>query len=161
MPKLSDFITAGTWTLMLGFADSMLIACSAETPDEAGDEAETNETGEPGDGDPGDGDGDRGDGDGDTGDADPYNPHTCERPSQVLGYPGLEGAFCSPPCTMDEDCPAGPIETDASCALADDGPNAELCALLCVPTNDACPNGSTCKELPENPGTGLCTYPWP
>jgi hypothetical protein len=167
MPKHSKLATAGALTFM-GFAG--LLGCNAETPDEAGEEGETNETGESGDGDTGDGDGDAGDGDGDTGDgdgdtgdgdADPYDPHTCSDPSQLLGYPGLRGAFCSPLCMMDDDCPPGPAGTEASCALADEGPNAELCVLICDPANDSCPNASSCEELPENPDTGLCTYPYP
>jgi hypothetical protein len=167
MPSLSELITAGTLILIIGFTESMFMGCNAETTDEVGGDAETNETSGTGDGDgdgdtgDGDGDGDTGDGDGDTGNADPYDPHACRDPSKVQGYPGLEGAFCSPPCTVNEDCPPGPAETDASCALADDGPNAELCVLICDPINDTCPNDSTCTVLPENPDTGLCTYPWP
>jgi hypothetical protein len=156
MSKLSEFITMGTWTLMIGFAAPMLMACNAETTDEAGGETGMSETG-----DSGDGDGDSGDGDGDSGNDDPYDPHACESPSQVLGYPGLEGAFCSSPCAVDEDCPPGPAETAPSCALADDRPTAELCVLICDPTNDTCPNTATCMEIPDNPDTGLCTYPWP
>jgi hypothetical protein len=147
----------------LGPALAGLLGCTAETPDETGGEAETNETGEEETSETGEGDGDPGDGDGDTGDgdADPYDPHTCTSPSQLLGYPGIRGAFCSAPCMVDDDCPPGPAGTDASCALADDGPNAELCVLICDPANDACPNASSCAVIPENPDTGLCAYPYP
>jgi hypothetical protein len=107
----------------------------------------------------GDGDGDPSTGDGDPGD-DPWNPETCMRPSVALGVGGIEGAFCSAPCTDDTDCPAAPPQTFAACALITmDGGDPEFCALVCMPGSTGCPSGSTCKEIPNQPDVGLCTYP--
>jgi hypothetical protein len=107
----------------------------------------------------GDGDGDPTTGDGD-GDGDPYNPAGCMMPSTLVGVNGLEGELCSPPCVADNDCPAGPVGTNGACALILDGAmNPSNCVLVCDPLNDACPPGSTCKDVPDQPGLGLCTYP--
>jgi hypothetical protein len=103
-----------------------------------------------------------GDGDGDPG-GDPYDPATCAAPSMVLMVGELPGNFCSAPCMNNSaDCPAGPVGTQAACALTTmQGADPSFCALVCSPAMDACPAGSSCKDLmdPMNPGVGLCTYP--
>ena len=110
----------------------------------------------------GGGDGD-GDGDGDPGE-DPWNPATCAAPSQVLMVGNLPGNFCAAPCANNSaDCPPGPdMGTAGQCALTTMmGADPSFCALVCQVANDACPAGSSCKDLmdPMNPGLGLCTYP--
>ena len=128
--------------------------------------------GDPGDGDPtGDGDGDpgdgdpSGDGDGDPMGGDPYNLMGCMAPSQALTLMGVEGAWCAPPCMANNaDCPAGPQGTMAVCGIvspmAPDMMMPDSCVLLCDMMNDACPTGSTCKEVPDQmQPLFVCTYP--
>jgi hypothetical protein len=100
----------------------------------------------------------------DTGGSDPWDPAMCMEPSAVLMVGDLPGNFCSAPCegSMDPSCPAGPDGTFAQCALTTmAGAEPTFCALICMVAQDACPVGSTCKDLmdPMNPGIGLCTYP--
>ena len=88
---------------------------------------------------------------------DPYDPATCD--GDPLGVGGIEGAFCSPTCTMSSDCPAGPMGTQAQCVLTTMmGQPPTNCALICQVDNDMCPEGSTCKDLMMM-GAGICTYP--
>jgi hypothetical protein len=106
-----------------------------------------------------------GDGDGDTGttgdgDGDPWDPATCAMPSVEVSITDLEGSLCSAPCTVDADCPAGPVGTNPACALIFDGDvDPSQCALICDPLNDACSPGSSCKAIPDQPDVGICTYP--
>jgi hypothetical protein len=110
------------------------------------------------------GDGD-GDGDGDPGgECNTYDPNMCAPPGALLMVADVEGNFCSCPCATNEDCPMGPAGTTPGCVLGMMGgmtPN--LCGLICTPAmgmmDDDCPEGSTCKEVPSQPGVGLCTYP--
>lgn len=96
----------------------------------------------------------------DTGGDDAWDPNNCQPPSQPLMVGEIEGAFCSAPCTDSVDCPAGPPGTNPQCALVTmEGGDPEFCALVCMPGMDACPAGSTCKDVPNQPGVGLCTYP--
>ena len=117
-----------------------------------------------GDGDPGDGD-PSGDGDGDPMGGDPYNLMGCMAPSQALTLMGVEGAWCAPPCMANNaDCPAGPQGTMAVCGIvspsAPDMMMPDSCVLLCDMMNDACPTGSTCKEVPDQmQPLFVCTYP--
>jgi hypothetical protein len=107
----------------------------------------------------GDGDGDPSTGDGDPAPS-PWNPATCEPPAVPIEVGGIAGAFCSMPCVDDIDCQAAPPGTQAACALLTmEGADPEFCALICSPTSDACPAGSSCKEVPGQPRIGLCTYP--
>jgi hypothetical protein len=106
----------------------------------------------------GDGDGD-GDPTGD-GDGDPWDPNTCMEPSIPVTINGLTGDVCSPPCSVDADCPPGPVGTNPQCALIlDMAMDPSNCALVCDPVNDGCPVGASCKEIVDQPGVGICTYP--
>jgi hypothetical protein len=107
----------------------------------------------------GDGDGD-GDPTGD-GDGDPWDPSTCVMPSIIAGVADIMGEFCSAPCVADLDCPPGPVGTDAACLLLLDPMDVDPsgCVLICDPVSDACPAGSSCKDVPDQPGIGVCTYP--
>jgi hypothetical protein len=106
----------------------------------------------------GDGDGD-GDSSGD-GDGDPWDPNTCVEPSIPVTINGITGDVCSAPCAVDADCPPGPVGTNPACALIlDMAVDPTNCALVCDPLNDACPVGASCKEIVDQPGVGICTYP--
>jgi hypothetical protein len=105
----------------------------------------------------GDGDGDNSTGDGD---GDPWDPDACVDPSIPVTINGIEGSLCSAPCAVDGDCPAGPPGTQPACALIlDMAVDPTNCALICDPVNDTCPVGSSCKDVPNQPGVGICTYP--
>jgi hypothetical protein len=108
----------------------------------------------------GDGDGD-GDGDPTTGGgADPWNPNMCAMPSIPVTITGITGETCSAPCAADPDCPAGPVGTTPSCLLVLEGMmDPDHCVLVCTPGNDTCSAGATCKDVPNQPGVGVCTYP--
>jgi hypothetical protein len=108
----------------------------------------------------GGGDGD-GDGDGDTGgDCNTYDPMMCAPPGALLMVGDIEGNFCSCPCATNADCPMGPQGTTGACALSTMGGEPEFCALVCTPGGmDVCPAGSSCKDVPNQMGVGLCTYP--
>lgn len=92
---------------------------------------------------------------------DPWDPNTCAPPAQPLMVGGIDGAFCSNPCMADVDCPAGPVGTTPACALSVEmGADPSFCALVCpFGMAEVCPGGATCKEVPGQPGVGLCTYP--
>lgn len=92
---------------------------------------------------------------------DPWDPNVCQPPAQPLMVGGIDGAFCSAPCTGDVDCPAGPVGTTPACALTVEmGADPSFCALVCpFGMAEVCPAGATCKEVPNQPGVGLCTYP--
>lgn len=109
----------------------------------------------------GDGDGDPTTGDPTTGGGnDPWDPNNCGAPSMLVSITDIEGSLCSAPCASDIDCPAGPGGTNPACALVLEGamdPN--QCALLCDPLSDTCSPGATCKDVPGQPGLGICTYP--
>lgn len=92
-----------------------------------------------------------------------YDPEECEAPSDILEVEQVPGSFCSAPCVLDEDCPETNSNADPACVIATMGdgiPN--QCALLCYPEPDAddpCPDGSSCKPIPQQPNLGVCTYP--
>jgi hypothetical protein len=107
-----------------------------------------------------------GDGDGDPttttgGGADPWDPNMCVMPSIPVSITGITGDLCSAPCVADLDCPAGPVGSDPACLLVLDGMvDPDHCVLICVPgNNNTCFPGSTCKDVPMQPGVGVCTYP--
>jgi hypothetical protein len=104
-----------------------------------------------------------GDGDGDPttgGDGDPWDPNTCMDPSVPVTITGITGEVCSAPCAVDGDCPAGPVGTTPACALIlDMAVDPTNCALICDPANDTCSVGASCKDVPMQPGVGICTYP--
>jgi hypothetical protein len=105
----------------------------------------------------GGGDGD-GDGDGDS-ECNSYDPMMCMG-GQVLSVMGIEGMFCGCPCTTNADCPMGPPNTMGGCVLsAGGGMTPTNCGLICMSGSMDCPEGSTCKDVPNQPGVGLCTYP--
>ncbi|PRQ03434.1 hypothetical protein ENSA5_15950 [Enhygromyxa salina] len=92
----------------------------------------------------------------------PYDPEECEAPSKILSVQGVDGEFCATPCVAeseDEDCPGGPSGTTASCAIASSGGDPDFCTLICMSGSEGCPEGSTCKDIPNQPGFGLCTFP--
>jgi hypothetical protein len=93
------------------------------------------------------------------GTAEPYDPNACEAPSEILHVELLDGSFCSAPCIADDECPEGPFGTTQACSISTDGDEPNFCALICDPTDAACPMGSSCKEIPQQAGFGLCTYP--
>jgi len=98
-----------------------------------------------------------------TGMADPgaYDPEACEAPGEILTVEDIDGEFCSYPCVADEECPDGPSGTTGSCSISTVGGEPNHCALLCDPTpeGEGCPDGGTCKPVPQQPVYGLCTYP--
>ncbi|KIG19343.1 hypothetical protein DB30_03899 [Enhygromyxa salina] len=93
------------------------------------------------------------------GTAEPYDPEACEAPSEILSVEKIAGDFCSAPCVDSEECPSGPPGTTPACAIATEGAVPNFCALICTPESEDCPAGSTCKVIPQQPNTGLCTYP--
>ena len=97
-----------------------------------------------------------------SGSANAYDPENCEAPSEILGVEQIEGEFCATPCTpetQEDDCPGGPAGTNASCSISTVGGVPNFCTLICVPDSESCPMGSTCKAIPQQPNTGICTYP--
>jgi hypothetical protein len=102
-----------------------------------------------------------GDGDGAPGACESsWDPAMCTDGAIPIGVQGIEGGFCACTCASDADCPVADPGTQSGCVLSD-GMGGMFCALICDPANDACPAGSTCKDLmdPNNPGLGLCTFP--
>jgi hypothetical protein len=93
------------------------------------------------------------------GTAEPYDPAGCEAPSEILHVEMLDGEFCAAPCIGDDECPEGPPGTTQACSISTDGEAPNFCGLICDPTDSACPEGSSCKEIPQQAGFGLCTYP--
>jgi hypothetical protein len=93
------------------------------------------------------------------GSTEPYDPEDCEAPSEILSVEFVEGEFCSAPCVESEECPAGPPGTTSGCVIATMGAVPNFCALICTPGSEDCPMGSTCKVIPMQPNTGLCTFP--
>jgi hypothetical protein len=93
------------------------------------------------------------------GPAEPYDPASCEAPSEILHVELLDGEFCATPCIADDECPEGPPGTTQACSISTDGEAPNFCGLICDPTDSACPEGSSCKEIPQQAGFGLCTYP--
>ena len=94
-------------------------------------------------------------------DPDLYDPEECEAPSKILDVEDIAGQFCSAPCVLEEDCPVSASGADPACTISTVGGEPDHCALLCTPTPDGeqCPEGSTCKAIPQQPNFGLCTYP--
>ena len=90
-----------------------------------------------------------------------YDPEACESPSEILNVEDVDGQFCSLPCVIDDDCPEGPSGTTQACTISTIGGEPNHCVLLCEPSPDgeSCPEGSTCKAVPQQPNFGLCTYP--
>ncbi|WAS94853.1 hypothetical protein [Nannocystis punicea] len=84
----------------------------------------------------------------------------CPAGSDCLMLMGLDGNFCSPMCDG-MTCPATGVDAMGVCALAMGMGDPTYCAALCPPGNDAaCPEGTTCKEVPDQPNpVGICTAP--
>jgi C1A family cysteine protease len=84
----------------------------------------------------------------------------CRSDEVDITIQGIQGAVCSPACTMGifcpSDIPAG-VTAAPQCALQDSSTQKKYCALICSPSsNDAqCGTNASCKSIS---GTGLCTY---
>jgi len=84
----------------------------------------------------------------------------CRSDEVDITIQGIQGAVCSPACTMGifcpSDVPAG-VTAAPQCALQDSSTQKKYCALICSPSsNDAqCGTNASCKSIS---GTGLCTY---
>jgi hypothetical protein len=131
---------------------------SSESEGGDGDSGTTGDTdgGTSGDGDAG------GDGDGDCaayGDPSETMNMCCEGET-ALSIMGIDGAFCSPGCTSNADCPASG-DLDVQCVLGPTDGAAENCAVICMVggDNSDCPSGSTCKDIMQGGNVGICTYP--
>ncbi|WAS93433.1 DUF4215 domain-containing protein [Nannocystis punicea] len=85
----------------------------------------------------------------------------CPEGSDCQEVTGVEGNFCSPQCAMSM-CPPAGAQAQAQCALISMGMGDPThCVALCPPGDDAaCPTGTTCKEVPDQPQpVGICTAP--
>ncbi|WP_096329828.1 hypothetical protein [Nannocystis exedens] len=84
----------------------------------------------------------------------------CPAGSDCLMITGLEGNFCAPQCDGMM-CPPTGAMAQAQCVLGMGMGEPTHCAALCPPGNDAaCPAGTTCKEVPDQPmPIGVCTAP--
>merc|ERR1711966_213475 len=84
----------------------------------------------------------------------------CRSDEVDITIQGIQGAVCSPACTMGIFCPSDvPAGATAApqCALQDSSTQKKYCVLICSPSsNDAqCGTNASCKSIS---GTGLCTY---
>jgi len=84
----------------------------------------------------------------------------CRSDEVDITIQGVQGAVCSPACTMGIFCPSDvPAGATAApqCALQDSSTQKKYCVLICSPSsNDAqCGTNASCKSIS---GTGLCTY---
>jgi hypothetical protein len=84
----------------------------------------------------------------------------CPAGSDCLMLQGIEGNFCSPMCDG-MTCPATGAAAMGVCALGMGMGDPTYCAAICPPGDDsACPEGTTCKEVPDQPNpVGICTAP--
>merc|ERR1712187_470834 len=79
----------------------------------------------------------------------------CESDEQAVRVQGIQGDFCSPPCSTSGSCPKDEPSGDTAtptCALKTTT-GGKYCALICSKDSD-CGTGSCQKIM----GTGLCTY---
>jgi C1A family cysteine protease len=73
---------------------------------------------------------------------------------------GVQGAVCSPSCTLGifcpKDVPTG-VTARPTCALQDSSTQKKYCALICTPGADdnQCGENASCKSIQ---GVGICTY---
>ncbi len=87
-------------------------------------------------------------------------PSSCMPDEQSVKIQGIEGDFCSPPCTSSGTCPTDippGVTAKPTCALTSSS-GGKYCALVCDPSLNAanqCGKNATCKAIS---GTGLCTY---
>merc|ERR1711953_1631682 len=82
----------------------------------------------------------------------------CESDEQAVKVQGINGDFCSPPCSSSGTCPSDVPSGDTAtpqCALKTTT-GGKYCALICSQDSD-CGTGSCQKIM----GTGLCTYAAP
>merc|ERR1711975_17313 len=83
----------------------------------------------------------------------------CRSDEVSIQIQGVQGAVCSPKCTMGifcpSDVPAG-VTAKPQCALQDSSSGSKYCALICAPGNDAqCGTNASCKSIQS---VGICTY---
>eukprot|EP00462_Mataza_sp_D1_P003169 CAMPEP_0175103112 /NCGR_PEP_ID=MMETSP0086_2-20121207/8871_1 /TAXON_ID=136419 /ORGANISM="Unknown Unknown, Strain D1" /LENGTH=134 /DNA_ID=CAMNT_0016378117 /DNA_START=20 /DNA_END=424 /DNA_ORIENTATION=- len=89
----------------------------------------------------------------------------CESDEQAVQVQGVQGDFCSPPCTAGvcpKDVPSG-VTAKPECALQTTT-GSKYCALICSPSlpiknqmvaDAQCGTNASCKPIS---GVGLCTY---
>ncbi|MFY0536130.1 hypothetical protein [Nannocystis pusilla] len=85
----------------------------------------------------------------------------CPAGSDCLQVTGIEGNFCAPQCDAMTMCPPTGAPAQGQCVLGMGMGDPTNCAALCPPGDDsACPAGTTCKEVPDQPQpVGVCTAP--
>jgi len=86
----------------------------------------------------------------------------CQSDEQSVQVTGVDGDFCSPPCTgaLKRTCPSDipdGVTAAPQCALSDSSSGAKYCALICTPgaNDDQCGTNASCKSVS---GVGICTY---
>uniref|UniRef100_A0A7S3Z7N5 Uncharacterized protein n=1 Tax=Lotharella globosa TaxID=91324 RepID=A0A7S3Z7N5_9EUKA len=82
----------------------------------------------------------------------------CESDEIQVQVQGVQGDFCTPPCSLFKPCPADVptgVTAKPMCALQSTS-GGKYCALICSPGNDAqCGTNASCKAIS---GLGICTY---
>lgn len=90
----------------------------------------------------------------------------CESDEQAVQVQGVQGDFCSPPCTSAGKCPTdipSGVTAKPECALQTPT-GGKFCALICSPSlpirdqkaaDSQCGTNASCKAIS---GVGLCTY---
>merc|ERR1719235_293732 len=84
----------------------------------------------------------------------------CRSDEVDIQIQGVQGAVCSPKCTLGifcpKDVPTG-VTAKPTCALQDSSSGSKYCALICSPSgdDDQCGTNASCKSIQ---GTGICTY---
>merc|ERR1712124_225727 len=85
----------------------------------------------------------------------------CRSDEVDIQIQGVQGAVCSPACTLGifcpKDVPTG-VTATPTCALSDSSSGKKYCALICTPSSndDQCGTNASCKSVQA--GIGLCTY---
>merc|ERR1711959_692988 len=90
------------------------------------------------------------------------SPNGCQSDEVKIQIQGVQGDFCSPPCTgimktkCPTDVPAG-VTAQPTCAHQDSSTNKKYCALICSPSSadSQCGTNGSCKSIQS---TGVCTY---
>ena len=85
----------------------------------------------------------------------PYLSGGCPSSELLVTLPGVTGAFCSPPCSSSDSCPAGPSGATArpECAVTHDSSQDNYCALICSVGANDCPGAASCEPYE---GAGVC-----
>merc|ERR1712139_163018 len=84
----------------------------------------------------------------------------CRSDEVDIQIQGVQGAVCSPKCTLGIFCPSDVptgVTAKPTCALQDASTKSKYCALICSPSSndDQCGTNASCKSIQS---VGICTY---